>query len=517
MARLLLVSLYDKSALGVRALSAYAKAAGHHVSVIWMKENENITEDEKDAAEIPLEDLNVGFTSRGAAYYAYPRPITPEEIRLFLAVVEEVRPDLVGFSLTSMFRRTAEMLTGKVRQRLPDLPVVWGGIGATVEPEECVRSADMICLGEGEETVVDLLARLEEGGEVRGIANLWVRRNGEITRNAVRALEENLDRYPFPDMESEDKYAISRNTLVRNDPSISNYGGVYDIMTARGCPFHCSFCCEDILQELYRGQRYLRRRSIGSVMEELRRAKERWDPWRVNFWDEIFAVDESWMREFAPRYAREIGIPYWCYVHPKLCREPILELLRESGVLEVRIGVQSGSERVNREVFNRPTRNEDIIRACERLREAGIPYSIDLISDNPFEYEEDRRETLELLLDLPRPMIIGSDTVGLLSFYPNYPITRRLKAEGRDARVDPKTYRFYDTLYLLAQYRRPELVRWLAARRFLRRHPSLLRHLFPHSRVLTAVRRVVPAAVRGRLKRWLRRLTSGTRTGESGT
>lgn len=515
MARLTLVSLYDKSALGVRSLSAYARKAGHHVSIIWMKENENISEQERNPAETPLEDLNVGLTSRGLAYYAYPRPITPEEIRLFLGLLEELHPDLLGFSLTSFFRRTAELLTAKVRQRLPGLPVVWGGIGPTVEPEESIRAADMICLGEGEETLPELLSCVAQRGDARSIANLWVRRGSEVTRNDVRPVEENLDTYPFPDMEPEDKYAIAWNQLVRNDPAVSNYGDVYDIMTARGCPFRCSFCCEDILQEMYHGQRFLRRRSPENVLKELRRAKERHHPWRVNFWDEIFALDEKWLREFAPRYAREIGIPYWGYVHPKLCKESMLQLLKESGVLEVRMGVQSGSERINRDIFNRPTRNEEILRACQRLKEINIPYSIDLISDNPFETEEDRWETLELLLRLPRPMIIGSDTVGFLSFYPNFPITKHLEAEGRSPEVDSKTYLFYDNLYLLAQYRSSQLVRWLSRRQFLRKHPALLRHLFPHARLVRTVKWLIPFRLRQQLKRAVRALVAIPRTGET--
>jgi radical SAM superfamily enzyme YgiQ (UPF0313 family) len=504
MAQMALVSLYDKSALGVRSLSAYARRAGHTVSVIWMKENENITEEERNPADDPIEDLCFGLTSRGRAYYAYPRPITPEEIRLLVNLLEDLSPDVIGFSLTSMYRRTAAMLTARVRERLPGIPIIWGGIGPTVEPEECIRDADMICLGEGEETVVQLLECLAAGGDPSSIQNLWVRRGSEVRKNPPRPLQQDLDLYPFPDMEPDDKYAISRNTLNRRDPSISNYGDVYDIMTARGCPYHCSFCCEEILQNLYHGQRFLRRRSPENVLEELRRAKKRWNPWRVNFWDEIFVLEEKWLREFTSRYAEQIGIPYWCYVHPNTCRESMLRLLKESGVLEVRMGVQSGSERVNRDVFNRPTQNEDIVRACERVRKMEIPYSIDLISDNPFETEEDRRETLELLLRLPQPMIIGSDTVGLLSFYPNYPITKRLEEEGVDPAVDERTYLFYDNLYLLAQYRPPEMVRKLSKSRFFRNHPALLRHLFPHSRLLSSVRRFIPEGVRHGLKRILR-------------
>jgi radical SAM superfamily enzyme YgiQ (UPF0313 family) len=430
--------------------------------------------------------------------------VTPEEIRLLLNLLEGLCPDLIGFSLTSMFRRTAGMPTSRIRERMPGIPIVWGGIGPTVEPEECIREAGMICLGEGEEALVELLECLAAGQDPSSIQNLWLHRDGEIRKNPPRPLRRDLDGLPFPDMEPDDKYAIARNSLVRNDPAVSNYGNVYDIMTARGCPYHCSFCCEDILQNLYHGERFLRRRSPENVLEELRAAKKRWNPWRVNFWDEIFVLDEKWLREFAPRYAEEIGIPYWCYVHPNTCRESMLRLLKDSGVLEVRMGVQSGSERVNRDVFNRPTKNDEIVRACERLREMEIPYSIDLISDNPFETEEDRRETLELLLRLPRPMTIGSDTIGLLSFYPNYPITKRLKEEGVDPAVDEKTYRFYDNLYLLAQYRPPEMVRKLSNSRFFRNHPNLLRHFFPHSRLLSGARRVIPSGVRHGIKRILR-------------
>jgi radical SAM superfamily enzyme YgiQ (UPF0313 family) len=257
---------------------------------------------------------------------------------------------------------------------------------------------------------------------------------------------------------------------------------------------------------MYRGQRFLRRRSVDNVIEELRRAKEQFHPYRINVWDEIFSLGEKWIAEFAPVYRREVGIPYWCYVHPILSDTELLRMLKESGVLEVRMGVQSGSERVNRDVYRRPTRNEDVLQACRRLKEAGIKYSIDLITRNPFETEDDRRETLDLLLSLPRPLDIGDDTLSILSFFPYFELTRRLHDEGISPRIDEPTYVFYDTLYLLAQYRSPKFVRKLSHSDFFRRHPSLLRYFLPGSRPVRWGKKAIPA----RLREVVKRLAAGS-------
>jgi len=152
-----------------------------------------------------------------------------------------------------------------------------------------------------------------------------------------------------------------------------------------------------------------------------------------------------------------------------------------------------------------------VLEAAHNLREAGIEYSIDIITNNPFETEEDCRQTLSLLLELPQPVKIGSDTLSYLSFFPNYDITNRFEREKAGRPIDEKMFLFYNHLYLLAQYRSPEFIRKLQKSRFLRNHPNQLRYLYPGQapKAVQLLQRTIPQGIRDKAKEALAPVLSG--------
>src|SRR6202022_2902388 len=94
-------------------------------------------------------------------------------------------------------------------------------------------------------------------------------------------------------------------------------------------------------------------RCVDGVIEELVRAKEKLAIKAVTFYDDVFTTHPKWLREFAPRYKQEVGLPFWCYTYPRTTRKEEIAMLKDAGLVAITIGIQSGSSTVLKE-YNRP-------------------------------------------------------------------------------------------------------------------------------------------------------------------
>jgi len=151
--------------------------------------------------------------------------------------------ELIGISLMSIFFNYGIQITQALKSTL-DIPVLWGGIHPTVRPEECLEYADMVCLGEGEEALVELVTKMENGQDFYDVPGMWFKEKGKIIKNKMRPLIQNLDTIPFPDNDYENKYILSgRHILAMNEDLLMKYSGqkkkTYKTLPTRGCLFEC--------------------------------------------------------------------------------------------------------------------------------------------------------------------------------------------------------------------------------------------------------------------------------------
>jgi len=313
--------------------------------------------------------------------------------------VRESAPDVLALSLTSRQWPRARSLVAAVREEI-DLPVIAGGLHPTFAPEQVLSAAgfDYVCIGEGEEPMLDLLEALERGEQEPAISNIWVRGG---RRPAIRPPFEPIDDLPF----------MARDLLDEQH-------GVVHMATQRGCPFPCSFCAARTYGELYRqaGHVYGRRRSHRNVLDELFEIRERDGLSYVIFLDDTFTIHRPWVREFCKDYGARLRAPFSINARVETVSVEMIQLLAEAGCRHIVYGVESGSPRIRREVMHRPVENRRFRDVFRWTREAGITVTANYMIGLPGETRVDLEQTLRLAEEL------DAFDFGCFAFYP-YPGT----------------------------------------------------------------------------------------------
>lgn len=311
--------------------------------------------------------------------------------------IGELKPDLIGFSCTTSHYQWALLFARKIKEKYPNIPIIFGGVHPTLLPELVITEncIDFVCIGEGEQPLTELLAALEKGDKEYNIPNIWYKKDGEVVKNSLRPLLSDLDKLPHLDKE-----------LFRGFLPDTYFSHAY-FFTSRGCPYNCSFCGNESMRKIYSGLgAYVRRMSPERAIEELVLLKEKFGAKYILFEDDIFAVDTEWLKKFIPVYREKVGLPFTCFGHVRILNAEIVNLLKEGGCDLLWFGIQSASEKIRREVFNRFETNQQIIDATDLCHKAGIKFMVDHILNIPYDTEEAIKEALTLYNRI-RPSIIN--------------------------------------------------------------------------------------------------------------
>lgn len=352
-----------------------------------------------------------------------------------LKKVKEEKPDLIAVTVFSGMRDFVIDIAKGIKERF-DIPVIAGGPHPTVAPEETINIPyiDMACIGEGEDTICELLSRMCKKQALDNVKGLWFKRDGDVVKNEVRPLEEDLDLYPFPDR---DLFDFERYLEARN--------GVADVIAGRGCPYSCTYCINPYLQKLYSGKgRFIRKRSVKNVVSEIIQLVQRYKVKGISFHDDIFVISKPWLREFADTYSRDIGLPFTCSSRPETVDREMVELLKKANCISLSIGIESGNEKIRKEVLHRPLSDEVIVNAFKLAHEAGIAtYSYNMIGI-PYETMEDIRKSVEL----NRRVRPSSLQVTIFQPYPGTELREQAEEKGwlfKDENL-PESHKFYSIM-----------------------------------------------------------------------
>lgn len=287
----------------------------------------------------------------------------------FLGKLGHESPDLLAYtSMTPVYESILE-LAGWAKEEYKDLPTIIGGMHSTLNPEEVIKREefDMLCRGEGEIALNRLCDAMESGDDISTIPNLWVKKNGNAYRNELGHNVEDLDGLPFTDRNLFDFDNLFHSVMEKE-------GG---LLVSRGCPYQCSYCSNHALRDLYRGKgKYVRFRSVDSSIKEARQLLSDFPSiCKLHFFDDILFMNKKWMRDFAPKYRAEIGLPFTCNLRLNLVDAEVIDAIKEAGCIGVRVGLESGNEAIRNEVLHRALSDEKMENGFRLLNEAGISFS----------------------------------------------------------------------------------------------------------------------------------------------
>lgn len=386
----------DIQCYNIRRVSAYLKKAGFRTKIIFLPQ-------------------------------PFSKRYSEEALQQVIALCKDAR--LIGISLMSNYWNNAVQLIKAIRNNY-DTPIIGGGSHPSTDPEQCLEEVDMICVGEGDDTLLELVKRVKEGiSDYSGIPNLQYKRNGQTIKNES-ALFEKTDQIPTPDYDLEDHYILFENKLQPMGYDIFRcfYGAIYSTQFTFGCPYTCSFCIHNIYNKRFKFR--FRKRPIKNVLEELKYIKEKFpffSQLRIDD-DTFFFYSKEEMEYFKDEYKKYVNMPiYVTGGQPMVIKEEVLKPMVEAGMTKIRMGIESGAERIQ-DMYQRKIPNKKILEACRTINKfKNLEVVYDFILDNPWETEEEAIQTLNLILEIPHPFKLSLFS---LTFYPNTDIHLKAIEDG---------------------------------------------------------------------------------------
>jgi radical SAM superfamily enzyme YgiQ (UPF0313 family) len=264
-----------------------------------------------------------------------------------------------------------------------------------------------------------------------------VNHKGEIIKYPDAEPVGNLDVLPQQEYLPEYFYGLHENRIynfARNEKMFRNYalygGTCHMLISTRGCPFKCSYCGNSAFVKVY--GRKVRERSVDNVMEEMKEVIKNPFVLYMNFQDDcFFSHNREWIRKFCKEYKRHIGLPFIVRVIPSM-------MDKEAGLSWIVMGIQSGSDRVNFEIYDRNISFSSVEKAADIIAESGVAPFYEMIVDNPYETDEERMETIERMTKLTSPYVVS---LAHLTYFPGTPLAEKAVKEGI-AKPDDYLYRY---------------------------------------------------------------------------
>jgi len=312
-----------------------------------------------------------------------------DHIQRIREVCGTLRPDVLGLYAFTWNYRGAAHIASLVRSMCPEIRTILGGPNATSFPEESLRFGDfeIAVMGEGEETVKELLDALKGGRSLHGVAGIAFKEGERIVKTTPREFIIDLDSIPFP---------------ARHFVPMSRYFDVFTrartfatMIATRGCPFQCTFCNRNA-----RLGRVLRTRSPRNVVAEMKKIREDYAIEEVMFFDDNFILDKSWAHDFCRAIGdADLDMLWEIRTRVDTVDEEILKALKRAGCYRIRFGFEAGDNQVLKNMKKGITVEQSL--ECARLcHRSGIEMFGYFILGAPGETEETMKKTIDLAIEI---------------------------------------------------------------------------------------------------------------------
>lgn len=363
----------------------------------------------------------------------------------FEAIAEAIQPDteLIGFScMFSIDWVSDRALINLIAARHPQAVLIAGGESATGMPEIFLRQCPGLTaciLGEGEETITDLLDAMATARELDTVSGIMLRREGAYVKTGKRERMRKLDEIPVPAWEEFPVELYPRPLRRADRPNPITL----PLIATRGCPFRCTFCTSP---DMWGTRYYLR--SPESVAHEIAYAQEHFQAGNFDFFDLTAIIKKRWILEFS-KILRERNLDIlWRFpagTRSEAIDEEVVMALRSSGCHEIIYAPESGSERVL-EMIKKRVNIPNMLQSMRHAKKHDMRIYINMIIGLPGERHSDILRTCWFLMQCAR---VGVNDVGLAKFrpYPGSVLFDELRAQGQIS-LNTDDY-FVDSLFLV--------------------------------------------------------------------
>ncbi|MBF0503758.1 MAG: radical SAM protein [Candidatus Omnitrophica bacterium] len=342
--------------------------------------------------------------------------------------------DLVCFSSMTPYADLTKVIVNRIKAINPYVYLVWGGIHPIVNPDDAINYVDAICVGEGELAFKEFFSLYQQEADYTRTKNFWFNQEGRIIKNDFSSLQtqEDMDQLPLPVHAGDFEFIYKRNigfVLLDAREYLKLNGVSYHTVWSIGCPYNCAYCSNSKFIDNDGNYRKVRYTSVNRIISEIKEVQRKY-PFisSVTFHDDSFiGLPMSVLEEFSEKWKKEINISFSVVgALPSLVKKEKLKLLVKAGMYRIKMGIQSGSDRILK-FYKRPATAEMTRQAIVTINEF-VPYMIpptyDIILDNPIETRQDVIDTLEFIYHMPRPFTLN---IFSLRVMPNTELERNFK------------------------------------------------------------------------------------------
>jgi len=326
--------------------------------------------------------------------------------------IDKFQPNLIAVSSTEDMWELGMYILEECRdyKTRNNIPVIAGGVFPTFAPRLTLSYPliDMVCVGEGENAIIDLCQLIDAGKSWENVTNLWVKKSdGSIVKNPITNPVD-INNLPMIDVQLFEDARFYR-------PMAGRIYRMLPIETMRGCPYTCRFCNSPSQMSFYKSKTkggFFRKKSIDLIYKELKYFKDELNLEYSYFWADTFlAMNQRELEEFCEMYS-EIKLPFWMQTRPETISHDNIKRLSEVGLHRISFGLEHGNEEFRRNMLDRRWKNEDIINSLKIPHQYGVQFSVNNITGFPEETRELAMDTVEINRQ------IDADNANIYSFVP---------------------------------------------------------------------------------------------------
>lgn len=409
--------MYDPWALGLRTISNALTMAGHEVEIIHFKLPSFSKPDffAKNTLQYQVVHSYTSCNSLKVIHHNTDVSMwTHSEMHLLGDLLEELSPDIIGLSTRCVYEIYLDQIIAQIK-RVKSALTIAGGHDASFRPELYLKDLDLVCIGEGEDAMVKLADAVSKGNGFHGINNLAYKIGEKTIHNPLATPTDETDYFYTPQMNDVHHFLIENNNVFLTTPFLRDQAHMapnlkinYYTMMGRGCVGRCTFCSAGHFRRLYTKDKirypFRRVRPIENIISEAKMAKATGYQ-DIYFLDSFFLAKKDYLLSFFEAYRNEVGLPFFAQLEPKqiLADPEILDQAVSAGLKYTVVGIQSGSETINKQIFKRNLPNKKLIEFAQMMADKrSITIDYHFITHNPYETQRDYDTTIQLIKSLPK-------------------------------------------------------------------------------------------------------------------